>query len=212
MAYSRNALLGAAFAVAASLGTTGCGHAGKYTVRLDEPEVRKAKERLQGPGNEELVIETDAGHTLSGESTRVISAQPIRDGGSAAPGDRPGPVAWSKPQTLRGTLAGLDGGTQLVVVEHQHGRANRRLIEAGGITAISGGGIGGIGLLVVAGSVAVAGPEGNNRRWLVGGGITMLVGAGVAIVGGILALAGAAPAIEPGVPLTAEDLGRGRLR
>jgi len=197
-------------AIAAAISVTACGHVGKYTVRLDEPEVKRAQEHLQGSVDQDLVIETDAGHTLSDRNTRVISARTLDDGGSLPA--RPGPVAWSKPQTLRGALGGLDGGVQLVVVEHKPGRANRRLIEAGGITAISGAGVGLVGLVIVAGAVAIAGPANDTRRGAVGGGITMLVGAGVAIVGGLIALAGAAPAIEPGVPSTAEDLGRGRLR
>jgi hypothetical protein len=183
----------------AALGVTACAPVRKYSVRLDEPEVRRVQARIRTIEAGPLLFDTDAGHTLRSDNSRIIALSPGGEG-------------LQRPATWEGALGRASGGVELVVIERNRREPDRRLARAGGVTALAGLGVGLTGLVLVAGAAAIAGPANDTRRGAFAGLVTMAIGAGISIVGGTVAIVGMAPSIETGTPSSAQDLGRGRLR
>ena len=176
----------AALVLAAALACTACAQVGKYTLRFDAEGLRRARERVQREDAPHVSIETDSGRVLSSAYLRVIETKP--DGREAQ--------RWRDPVSFSAGLPAGEGGATLVVVERRRGEPNKKLVAGGKYTAIAGGAVGAVGLLLGIGAVLVAGPANDTHRVGYAGAIVLGAGATIALVGGTIALVGIAPGGE----------------
>ncbi|APR82880.1 Hypothetical protein A7982_08229 [Minicystis rosea] len=195
--------------LAAALASAGCVEVKTYSVRLEEPEVQKVRERLQSAESRWITLQTSAGHTVVDSDMRIVQTR--SDGG---------PVAdWMPPKRLEEIALPPRGGMEVMFYAPVESPSRKRVATAGKYTLIAGGGafLTGLGLVGIgfATGVGIKDESGSGR----GGTIPFVVGLGhvavglvLTLVGGSLAIAGHVTADSPKDPRMIENLGFGFVR
>jgi len=100
---------------------------------------------------------------------------------------------FSPPIPLRAALEEADATGEVHVVfsrEASSSSSAATVVDVGSYSALAGGAVAGIGVLMILGAAALGGPAHDHSDVMVGGGVTFLIGTGVATLGGLTALGG----------------------